>query len=71
MDRALVTSSELASVGYNPTSQTLEVEFKNGGVYEYHGVPATVHSALMNAPSHGKYFNQYVKKGGYVCIRLR
>ena len=63
MDRVPVNSSELANVGYDPTTSTLEVEFRTGSVYEYRQVPASVHLGLMSAPSHGKYFNQYVKKG--------
>jgi hypothetical protein len=70
VDRKTVNSSELASIGYDPVSQVLEVEFATGGVYQYREVPAGVHSALMNAASHGKYFNQYVKKGGYAFIRI-
>ena len=35
MEREPVSSSSLVSVGYNPDSETLEVEFKNSGVYEY------------------------------------
>lgn len=70
MDRKTVNSSELASIGYDPVSLVLEVEFTTGGVYQYRGVSADVHSALMSAASHGKYFNQYVKKAGYAFIRI-
>jgi hypothetical protein len=70
MDRKAVSSSEITSIGYDPITLVLEVEFKAGVVYEYHGVPANVHSGLMSAPSHGKYFNQYVKKAGYAYIRV-
>ena len=70
MDRKTVDSSELASIGYDPVSRVLEVEFTTGGVYQYRGVPADVHSALMSAASHGKYFNQYVKKAGYTFVRI-
>jgi hypothetical protein len=70
MDRKAISSSELASIGYDPISLVLEVEFKNGRIYEYHGVPGNVNSGLMNAASHGRYFNQYVRNAGYVCVRL-
>jgi hypothetical protein len=70
MNRAGVVSSDLASIGYDLNSQVLEVEFRTGAVYEYHGVPANTHAALMSAQSHGRYFNQYIKNGGYVCVRI-
>lgn len=70
MDRKAISSSELASIGYDPISLVLEVEFNNGRIYEYHGVPAIVNSGLMTAASHGRYFNQYVRNAGYVCVRL-
>ena len=56
INRIPVTSSNLRSVGYDPSSETLEVEFHDGGIYQYSGVPANIHDALMNAASHGKYF---------------
>jgi hypothetical protein len=34
----------------------LEIEFNDGGVYQYLGIPSNIHDALMNATSHGKYF---------------
>ena len=38
MDRKSVTSSNISSIGYSPETQTLEIEFKGGGVYTYHDV---------------------------------
>ena len=32
MDRKSVTSSNISSIGYSPETQTLEIEFKGGGV---------------------------------------
>lgn len=65
MKRQSVSSSNLASVGYDSASSTLEIEFHNGGVYQYLNVPATIYNGLMNASSHGQYFDVYVKKAGY------
>lgn len=62
MRRESVSSSNLASVGYDPTSKTLEVAFKSGRVYEYYNVPASEHRALMSASSHGRYFNANIKE---------
>ncbi len=71
MDRVRVSSSNLASVGYDPEMRTLEIEFLNGGVYQYSNVPAHVHSSLMSASSHGSYFAAYIKKGGYSYRKVR
>jgi hypothetical protein len=65
MLREPVRSSTLSSIGYDEASQTLEVEFLSGDLYQYARVPAAVHAGLMAAPSHGKYFDLHVKKAGY------
>ena len=61
MKRTLVSSSVLASVGYDATSLTLEIEFHDGSVYQYYDVPEFEHQGLMQATSHGKYFLTSVK----------
>ncbi|MEV5354646.1 KTSC domain-containing protein [Streptomyces sp. NPDC052693] len=70
MQRISVVSSNLASVGYEPDSGTLEVQFRNGSVYRYAGVPAGVHSGLMNAASKGGYLHTFVKEAGYPVVRV-
>ncbi len=64
MNRTPVQSSNITSVGYEESSQTLEVEFKNGGIYQYYDVPQREYEGLMNAPSKGKYL-AYQIKGRY------
>jgi hypothetical protein len=61
MQRQPVSSSNIASIGYDEPTQLLEVEYLNGGLYHYFNVPSVVHDALMAAPSHGTYLNAYVK----------
>lgn len=61
MKRQAVSSSNIASIGYDASSKTLEVEFNNGRTYEYYNVPASEYSALMSASSHGKYFSANIK----------
>jgi KTSC domain len=65
MNRISVSSSNLASVGYDRTTQMLEIEFLHGGIYQYPGVPSSVYDGLMTADSHGSYFYNHVKKAGY------
>jgi hypothetical protein len=54
MEREEVTSSNLRSVGYDAESQILEIEFKQGAVYQYYEVPPEVHASLMAARSIGR-----------------
>ena len=61
MERNTVASSNLASVGYDSHTQTLEIEFLNGSVYQYYNVPVTIHEELMRAGSKGKFFHQYIR----------
>lgn len=71
MVRTAVTSSNLASVGYDPRGRVLEIEFLNGSIYQYFNVPADVYQSLMSAGSHGRYFDAYIKKASYDCRRVR
>jgi len=61
MKRNEVSSSNIASIGYDSDSETLEIEFKGGGVYRYEGVPKEVYAKLMDASSKGKYFHAYIR----------
>ena len=69
MKRTPVQSSNIASIGYDQESQTLEIEFHNGRVYQYFDVPHGQHSAMMSAGSHGSYFHDNIK-GYYRYARV-
>lgn len=69
MERTPVTSSNIRAIGYNPETQTLEVEFNAGSVYQYTGVPSSEHEAIMNADSKGTYLNANIK-GRYPYTKL-
>jgi hypothetical protein len=61
MQRTSVSSSNLASVGYDVYNQILEAEFLSGSVCHYYNVPEQVYRGLMNANSHGTYFGEYIR----------
>jgi KTSC domain len=61
MNRAPVKSSNIKSVGYDPASQTLEVEFQEGGIHQYSRVPAAKHQAMVKSRSVGKYFHANIR----------
>ena len=62
MHRTPVTSSVIASLGYDPDAKILEVEFRTGRIYQYFPVPPSVHQALLNAESRGRYFNEQIRE---------
>ena len=61
MNRTPVSSSNVASVGYDPNTLTLEVEFKDGLVYQYFDVPETVYQELMRASSVGQFMHANIR----------
>jgi hypothetical protein len=65
MTRIPVTSSVLASVGYDPLTWILELEFHSGRVYEYYNISQGAYNALMSAPSHGRYFCENIRRDSY------
>jgi hypothetical protein len=71
MQRQHVSSSNLKAVGYDPSTKTLEIEFLNGGLYQYSNVPQNIYDGLMLASSHGQYFDSHIKKGGFPYHKLR
>jgi hypothetical protein len=69
MRRVAVSSSALESVGYDPRTRTLELEYAGGGVYRYLGVPPREHATLLRAASLGAYVNARIKPR-YRCVRV-
>jgi hypothetical protein len=60
MKRKPVESSMICSVGYDPVSEILEVEFNSGGVYQYGEVSEVTYRELMSADSKGQYFHEHI-----------
>ena len=61
MNRIAVASIVMSVVGYDSTTRTLEVTFRNGSVYEYLDVPPDHYDALLAAASKGQFFNARVR----------
>ena len=53
MERTRVSSSNIRSIGYDVQDETLEVEFGNGGIYQYFGVSQQLYERFMAASSKG------------------
>ena len=69
VNRIPVASSNLASVGYHLETQTLEIEFNDGSVYQYFDVPERIHETLIDASSKGSFLNSAIK-GVYRYAKL-
>lgn len=55
------TSSNLSTVRYDQEQSLLEVEFHNGGRYQYYDVPEYVAQAFEQAESKGVFLAHSIK----------
>ncbi|MGB6231658.1 MAG: KTSC domain-containing protein [Litorimonas sp.] len=55
-------SDVIDAVSYNSDDRRLYVQLKGGNAYSYEGVPWRVFKGLLEAASHGAYFNRIVKQ---------
>lgn len=71
MQRRLVESSALNSLGYDPSAKILELEFRDsGGVWQYFGITSTLYKKFINSESLGHFFVTKIK-GRYPELRIR
>lgn len=61
MRRRPLESGAIASAGYDPDTAVLELEFTSGEIYRYYAVPRSVHRALLEAESAGRYFREHIR----------
>lgn len=61
MERLAVRSRDIAIVGYEKETRTLEVAFRSGSVYRYTSVPAETHESLLGASSQGIFFRDHIR----------
>jgi hypothetical protein len=69
MDWIQLASSNLSRARYDPDTSTLEIEFKDGRVYQYFDVPPQVFEGLLSAESHGGFLHSQIK-GHYRYVRI-
>jgi len=69
MTRTAVESEMMSSVGYEESTAILEVEFRNGSVYQYLDVPRERYNGLLAAVSKGRFFNTCVR-GAFLFTRV-
>lgn len=63
MQHQFVSSSRIRSVGWS--NDTLEVEFKDGAVYQYHDVSAGEYQAFIRSSSLGSALSRLDKVHPY------
>lgn len=61
MNREPVASSTIVAIGYDEPSQTLEVEFQTGAIYQYYNVAPALFEQLMQATSKGQFLAYQIK----------
>jgi hypothetical protein len=66
--RIPVESQSIASVGYHRRAKILEIEFRNGGIYQYSDVPIATYKKFLRAESKGQFFQREIR-GRYAYRR--
>jgi hypothetical protein len=61
MTREPITSSHIKEVGHDSETNTLEIKFHNGQVYQYNNVPKSAFHQIINHPSSGSAFHRIIK----------
>jgi hypothetical protein len=56
-----VISTMIDTADYDPNQGTLDISFNNGRTYTLDNVTADVWEAFKQAPSKGRFFNQFLK----------
>lgn len=60
IERIEVNSSNIRSVGYRLSSFLLQVEFKDGSIYNYYDVPESIYNDFLKSTSKGKFLNSNI-----------
>ncbi|WP_299082971.1 KTSC domain-containing protein [uncultured Ruegeria sp.] len=61
MEMHQVDSSNVAAIGYDDGSETLQVEFNSGATYQYFDVPEHIFDAMLESTSKGQFLHQNIK----------
>ena len=69
MTRIALHSSLLRAATYQAPLAQLDLEFVSGAVYRYLSVPAHIYQDLLQAESHGRYFNCHIRNR-FACIKI-
>lgn len=56
-----VQSTALAAIGYSKKLHALEIQFRNGAIYRYLGVPMDIYRELLEAESKARYYDGRIR----------
>ncbi|EMF0719372.1 KTSC domain-containing protein [Citrobacter freundii] len=70
MNHHPVKSSRIASVGYDESSGTLEVQFHQTGTLQYRHVPARIFRDFLGVVSKGRFYDGVIK-GKFPEIKIK
>jgi len=56
-----VSSSNIASIGYDDDQMILEVEFLSGSLYRYECVSENIFNEFLASNSKGSFFHNYIR----------
>ncbi|HKR66338.1 MAG TPA: KTSC domain-containing protein [Thermoanaerobaculia bacterium] len=54
-------SGTIARIGYDPSTRILHIQFRNGRIYQYFGVPAETYEHLRTATGIDTYFESAIR----------
>ena len=61
IDRSIVKSEDIKSIGYDSSLKILEIEFESGAIFRYANVPVDEYSGVIGASSILKHFNKNIR----------
>jgi hypothetical protein len=68
----LIDKCGFHSIGYDPTTKTLEIAFVSGYLYRYEGVPIDTANGLLGADKMATYFAREIRcQFPYKCVNSR
>jgi len=62
MERTRVKSNTIRTVGYDELTQILEIQFQQGGTYQYFGVSKKIYDNMIKPSSTPEeYYERFIK----------
>lgn len=68
-DMVAIASDAMDAMKYDSVMEVLTIQFKNGTVYEYLGVPQDVYDQFLSAESMGAFFTETIKPNYEAIMR--
>jgi hypothetical protein len=60
MDKTIIESGNIATIGYDHDTKTLEVECSDGKLCKYLSVPEVVYHEFIDSPSKNKFLKNHI-----------